>query len=545
MKTRYVTTLLAMFFVLGSHPALALVEDVDCFEHYKFQDGLLFDDINPMKYSYKPADDVFISYDLLSLMDSPVVEGKVRVQVLYDDPSEGEQILDEFIAYEDVNLMPKDRIKQEFRWRIPATAKSGRYVVKTYFIVGKSFNLAGLSFIPYGLPGVLGGVPGGMTFFEVKNTGNESRIYFSKEETYVNDEKYPFGAFLSSRESEPLTIKTKLVNEGPAKQVHLSLNVYEWDDVTDEPIRDYTVEKDISLEANGVEDVTFSLPELESATYQLKFMANYSNGKSILKLRIPVSGAKGRFIYLGMDRFPLIEDEETTVFFCLSNSADYLTTFTGRGTVELTDDAGNSILKENIESFEVIPTPMGKKLQFTPKREITDATLRIDLYDDEGNFMDEIQLKYSYSKFPNIASDLDLEIDKTEYKAEETLTYTLTYKDDKGRPLAGKILLYVLDPNDVIVYMISDKEIGGSLTGNVKLPGKEGDYRIIVRELTHEMASEALFTVEGTLVTTAPTTSAEVTTSISETEKPKADYLLLIAVVIIIILIIAVFLRRR
>lgn len=545
MKKRYVTALLAMFFVLGSHPALALVEDVDCFEHYKFQDGLLFDDINPMKYSYKPADDVFISYDLLSLMDSPIVEGKVRVQVLYDDPSEGEQILDEFIAYEDVNLMPKDRIKQEFRWRIPTTAKSGRYVVKTYFIVGKSFNLAGLSFVPYGLPGVLGGVPGGMTFFEVKNTYPGSRIYFSKEETYVNDEKYPFGAFLSSRESEPLTIKTKLVNEGPAKQVHLSLNVYEWDDVTDEPIEDYTVEKDISLEANGVEDVTFSLPELESATYQLKFMANYSDGKSILKLRIPVSGAKGRFIYLGMDRFPLIKNEETTVFFCLSNSADYLTTFTGRGTVELTDDAGNSILKENIEPFEVIPKPMGKKLQFTPKREITDATLRIDLYDDEGNFMDEIQLKYSYSKFPNIASDLDLEIDKTEYKAEETLTYTLTYRDDKGRPLSGKILLYVLDPNGVIVYMISDKEIGGSLTGNVKLPEKKGSYKIIALELTHEMRSEALFTVKETLVTTAPTTSAEVTTSIAETEEPKADYLLLIAVVIIIILVIAVFLRRR
>ncbi|MCK4491341.1 MAG: hypothetical protein KAU03_01870, partial [Candidatus Altiarchaeales archaeon] len=195
--------------------------------------------------------------------------------------------------------------------------------------------------------------------------------------------------------------------------------------------------------------------------------------------------------------------------------------------------------------FEVVSKPMGKKLQFTPDREITDATLRIDLYDDEGNFMDEVQLKYSYSKFPNIAADLDLEIDKTEYKAEETLTYTITYKDDKRRPLAGKILLYVLDPNDVIVYMISDKEIIGSLTGNVELPGKEGNYKIIARELTHDMTNEALFTVEETLVTTAPTTLAEVTTSIPETEEPKADHLLLIAVVIIIILIIAVFLRRR
>ncbi len=536
-----IMTLLAIFFVFGSQSVLASVDDVDCFKYYKFQDGLLFDDINPMKYSYKPADEVFISYDLLSLMDSPVVEGKVRVQVLYEDPSEGEQIVDEFIAYEDVNLMPKDRIKQEFRWTIPLTAKSGRYIVKTYFIVGESLNLAGLSFVPYGPPGV----PGGMTFFEVENTYPGSRIYFSKEETYVNDEKYPFGAFLSSRESEPLEIKTKLVNEGPAKQVHLSLNVYEWDDVTDEPLKDYSVEKDISLEANGVEDITFSLPGLEPATYQLKFIAEYSDGKSILKLRISISGAKGRFIYLGMDRFPLIKNEETTVFFCLSNSADYLTTFTGRGTVELTDDAGNSILKEAIDPFEVVSKPMGKKLQFTPDREITDATLRIDLYDDEGNFMDEVQLKYSYSKFPNIAADLDLEIDKTEYKAEETLTYTITYKDDKRRPLAGKILLYVLDPNDVIVYMISDKEIIGSLTGNVELPGKEGNYKIIARELTHDMTNEALFTVEETLVTTAPTTLAEVTTSIPETEEPKADHLLLIAVVIIIILIIAVFLRRR
>jgi len=156
--------------------SMASVEEADCFEYYKFQDGLVFDDLHSDKYLYPVGEDVIFSYNIINRMDSPVVEGKVRYQIFYDDSREGEQIIDESFASKDINLMPGDNTAQTITWGVPVTAKPGRYILKVYFISGKYFNLAGLSFNPYGPPGV----PGAMATFEVSNSLPGYRIYFQR-----------------------------------------------------------------------------------------------------------------------------------------------------------------------------------------------------------------------------------------------------------------------------------------------------------------------------------------------------------------------------
>ncbi|MCK4428923.1 MAG: hypothetical protein KAU95_01000, partial [Candidatus Aenigmarchaeota archaeon] len=311
--------------MLVALPQFALaVEPVDCFQYYKFQEGLIFDDLHAEKISYSPGEEVIVAYNLLSRMEAPVVEGKVRVQIFYNAPEQGEQIIDEFFAFKDLSLKLNDKIPHEFRWAIPNGAKKGEYIIKTYFIVGDFFNLAGVSFVPYGPPGM----PGEQTTFNVKNPSTASRIYLSKENTFINDVKYRFGAFSPGYDkTEPITIKTQLVSEGESKQVDVELEIYKWDDLTGKPMSEHSVKETLSPELNGVEDIIYELPALDTGAYLVKFIAKSGEEKSILKLRFSVPGAKGRFIYLGLDKFPLIKDQKTTIFFCLSNSADYTTSF--------------------------------------------------------------------------------------------------------------------------------------------------------------------------------------------------------------------------
>ena len=507
------------------------LEDVDCFKYYEFQTGLIFDDLMTEKVSYSPGDDVDVSYNLFSQMESPIVEGSVRVQIFYNDPVRGEQMIDEFFTGRDINLRHKDVVGKKFTWTVPKGAKAGEYTIKTYFVVGGFFNLAGLSMLPYGPPGV----PGDMTSFTV-GSSTTSRIYFSKGDTYVNNKKYEFGAPVGVLESKPLTIKTKLINEGPAKQVNIKLRIYGWDDLTEEPLDQHTVEKTISLEANGAGDITYELPTLASATYEIKFIAESSEEKSILKLRIPISGANGRFIYAGIDKFPLTKDQETTLFICYSNSADYSSVFNGKGTLEILDEEGNSVFKENYGPFEVLATPpQGKKVSFKPTKNLNYIVLKADMYDDKGNLHDQVSLVYDYSRFANVPANIGVELSGDRINSGESISYTVSYNDDLGMPLKGKFLVYLIDPDGKIIHTVSDKDISGSFKGDIGVSGKSGQYKLTVRELTHDLKAEGSFTVGGEVIatTTLPKTA---TTTPPDEEQEGTNYWLVGLILIIVII---------
>jgi hypothetical protein len=444
-------------------------------------------------------------------MGSPVVQGKVRFQIFYEDSTEGEQMIDESFAQQNINLMPGDIMAQEFHWLVPITAKPGKYTLKAYFISGESFNLAGLSFDPYGPPGV----PGALTSFEVANPMPGYRIYFSKDVTFVNKVKYPFTSFLSGR-SEPIEITTSLVNEGPDNNVHLTMDIYDWDDVSEKPLSGFSVEKDVQIAADTSIDLSYSLPKLDPGTYSIRFVATGDNGKSVMKLRVPISGAKGRLGYMGMDRFPLIKGEPALLFFCLSNSADYRTSFNGTGTIELIDSEGATITKENYD-MKVTPAPLGRKLQFTPGKDVTNATLKITLYDTAGKLMDEEVLAYDYSSFQKVSAKLELSMDKKQYSLGEKIPYSITYSDQNDRPLLGRILLYVIDSKGKVVNLIESKEVSGSFHGLLEMPSEVGEYGFIIKEISRDLKAETSFAVLNSVQETNESTTTTVPEETQET----------------------------
>ncbi|MFH1294733.1 MAG: hypothetical protein ABIH90_02210, partial [Candidatus Aenigmatarchaeota archaeon] len=212
-------------------PHAIAFEENDCFEHYEFSVGLTWEDFYPDKVSYSPGDEVIISYKTKSVMKAPIVDGRERVQIFYNHPERGEEMVDEFFVDGDLNLMENDVVRREFTWLIPQGSPDGKYTAKIYFIVGDMFNLAGLSIVPYGPPGV----PGEILSFNVENK-EESFVYFDKAQTTLNSEPHLFSNFVPSLDVSEAFMHTTIGNVGNQKTVKVTAEIYRWDDLSGIPI---------------------------------------------------------------------------------------------------------------------------------------------------------------------------------------------------------------------------------------------------------------------------------------------------------------------
>jgi hypothetical protein len=528
------------------------LENAECSKYYEFQTGLLFKELMTDKATYYPGEEATISYILLSQMKAPIVEGTVRVQVFYVDKSDGDQIIDEYFAAKDINMMQGDAVRQRSFWKVPKTAKAGTYLVKTYFIVGDYFNLAGISVLPYGPPGI----PGDVTSFNVSNTEEYSRVYLSKKDTTVNDAPYEFARPAEIHESGDFSIKTRIVNEGPAKRVTFKANVYEWADLVEKPLKEYVMEKEIDLPANGSHEVSYNISGLDPSAYEIRLSAESEDVKSLMKLRLPVTGVKGRFIYTGIDKFPLSKDQEVKIFACYSGSTDYGTNFNGTIKVQILDAQGNILYDEISNPMEIRSTPpQGKDTLFKSPKDLNQLTLKAEMYDDKNNLQDSVTMTYDNSRFPGVRGILNLTIAKKTFSPDEDMTYTITYTDSKGIPLRGKMVTYLTDLKGKILDTTSSVDVNGQYSGKFNYPGGIGVYKITARETLHDLMAETILTVSDTPETTiAPATlkeSEETKTTMEitpyEEEAPKKDNNQMIAAGILFIAAIAIllFIERR
>ena len=522
------------------------MEDTDCFKYYEFQKGLLFKDLITDKTSYSPDEEMTISCKLTSEMKAPIVQGSIRVQVFYNDPKEGEQIIDEFFAAKDLNMMTGDTLNQRYAWRIPKNAKDGKYTIKTYFVVGDYFNLAGISVLPYGPPGV----PGELTTFSVNGTATPSRIYWSKEATRVNGKPYEFAAPSEVHANGSLTIKTRLVNEGPAKKANVTINIYEWADLVEKPLSLHSMEKTINLETDGSQEVEYSVSGLNPTAYEVRLSAESPDEKSIMKLRLPVAGVKGRFIYLGLDRFPLAKDMPATIFACYSQSADLSTSFNGSIRIEVLDEGGNQLFNEDTGAIEIISTPpQGKKTTFKAGSNLRKVTLRGSMYDENNTLQDVVSMVYDYSKFSGVQGTLAVSTEKKSYAPGEDMSYTVSFIDNMGSPLEGKFLTYLTDEKDKVISIAPEEQMNGNNVNKFIAPNKEGNYKISVRELIKDVKADLLLEVKALMPPEPTTTVYDVTTTRAEPqpqpEKPAAPDYLAIAAFAALIIIAIVLIRRQ
>ncbi len=505
--------LLVLLFFLAflGQSTCATMENADCFKYYEYQTGAIFKDLSTDKTQYSPGGEVTVSYNLLAQMKAPIAQGTIRASLFYADPSDGDQLIEEYVMEKDVNLMKADSYKDRFKLKLPSGAKPGTYRIKTYFVVGQSFNLAGLSIMPYGAPAEL-------TSFSVLQGPQTSSIHYSKADTYVNGEKYDFEAPTKIFLNDTIEVKTSLVNEGKSKTATVTIKTYDWDDLSGKELTGYAMEKTVTLPENGAADISYKLTSLTPGVYQIRLSAESGDEKSIMKIRVPVSGPEGRLIYLGVDRFPIKKGEQTTVFVCYSTSTDYSTVFNGSVGVELVDGQGNKLASEDSGLMAISPTPpQGKTFTFTPAEDVNIVTVKGSLYDANNNLQDHEEITYDYSKYNNVKAQLTVKPEKQEVKAGGEVAYTVSYSDDKDTPLTGKLLVYITDKDDKIVQTVKDVVLSGQYTGKYVAGDKEGTYTITARELTHDKLATASFTVQKTIQETT-TTAAEPPTTQETTQ---------------------------
>lgn len=507
--------------------SFAAVEDVSCNESYQF-DGLKYAEFYPDRAGYSQNDTVKLTYTLKNEFGSPLVAGDVKLLVLYRGPNdvdriEDDDIIDDLIAQKDVSIAEGDKYTGTFEWKIPEKAKPGVYSVNAYFPVKKKFNIAGLTFYT--------AVPAKTTTFEVIGDAYE-QILFDKNATKFNGNRYMFRAPIPMVDpNSQITIKAKLLN--PGKNVLVTYELFKWDDM-ETKLDSYSKTETVS----DTKDLDYTISNLPVGVYSARMTASSGDMKSILKVRFYLKGALGRFIWVGLGDFPLMNGDETKVGFCLSNSAvdpgDASVRFNVTGTITVLDESGNKMLEERYTA-PLTAAISGKRINFSAGKQLTKATVKADMYDDLGNLMDSVEILYDYTKFLNIEKKFSLSAPDT---AKDTLKYSVSYTDKYQDALNGEAVVYLISPDGIVASLNEDK-FSGKLDSEFSISGlPDGAYKLKAVEPNERLSEEKTVTInsEEPKVTTtqaeAPVTSAAAEPAV---EKKTDNTLMIVGVVIVVL----------
>jgi hypothetical protein len=496
MKVKHLTiivlAILSVLFVylLASSKRVSF-EEVNCFDYYLFGESFILDAI-PEKQSYGAGENVTFYYKIFNPMEIPLTHASLRVQIAYKgnawDRPEGDDIIDEFFAVKNLNLKPKDVYEGEFEWQVPAGIKSGIYVANLYLIAEDKFNLAGISF--------LSNVVGYSVEFSVR--GENSMVRLNRSKIEINGNPYLFRAAKQTFSSEDqINIKAEIVNEGPPKNVEINYQVYKYDDLKEsDEIKEFGRKEKLYLPSDSKSSIVFSLNNLEPEAYLVKVSATSEQQKSIVKLRVPVVGDKGRFIYLALVDFP-VKAGKSKVFFCLTNGASppgEEKGFNGRVNLEITDKNGNVIAKAS-KDVEIRGKVDGYLFTFDSPRDYRYVNLKATITDSSNKVHDSLSISYDYTKFFNISRNLDLALPSSVAKGNE-IKYRISFTDEFGDALSGKVLSYVSDSSGKVVLTIPEKNIQGSLEDKIPSTNLEkGKYKLTVTETTYQKSVSKEFSI--------------------------------------------------
>jgi hypothetical protein len=435
---------------------------VNCFDYYSFP-SISFS-FQPDKLTYKAGETVKFSGTLKNENNYPIVDGTVFAQVFRKNPqsqTEGNYLVDEFFAIENLNLGALSEKKFSFQWQIPEGIISGEYFVTLHFQVGKKFNLSGLSFLE--------GVYGGISYFNVEE-GKVSEVFFEKSKVSINGEKISFRSFIPKiEEGKPVKIDFSLKNQSQENQeIEITKRLFSWDNLLRENL--LKEEKDeIIISKQSAKTLTQTFEKLKSGVYVFEVTAKGKGSKSILKVRFEIEGENppARLNFLGLNKFPLKPGDNSFVFACFHSISDSKN-FEGKVIFRLKDKAGNVILQKDYEG-QISPQIMAIKQDFLPDKNYNDLILEGAIYDKKGNVVDEISLSYNCAKF-NLANEILFE--------KKGNRFSLLPLNICGNNIPAEMSIEVIDDRGKVVFF-EPSFTGNQFEKEIKLL-PEREYKIKV-----------------------------------------------------------------
>ena len=319
----------------------------------------------------------------------PVVQGTLYVKIMKniggEKNSNGPDVIDQFIAMDNLTLPANGSVPLSFTWSIPAHAVSGDYRVVTYFTSDKKFNLQGLSFTD----DVVG------NSFDFKVTGEQkSLMMFDKSSVIINDDPYYFAAYppriLKGKSAD---ISLDILNDTDTDQdAQIKWKLYKWDSMhPDNLVREFTT--NTKAQANSKTNLQVSIAEESEPVYLLVGELTYKDTKSIVNIRYVRDGVdKVRLNYPAVTSYPLIKGQQTTIFTCLHNSGQSVQVPNNKVILEVKDIKGKVIESYTYEGI-ITGDMMAVKKDFTPKTNLDKFSVHASIYTN-GELVDESIMEY-------------------------------------------------------------------------------------------------------------------------------------------------------
>ncbi|MCX6717443.1 MAG: hypothetical protein NTU76_02095, partial [Candidatus Taylorbacteria bacterium] len=363
---------------------------VDCFDYYKF--GSIQTDLSSSISNVSAGNSMEFSGSVMNNNNYPIVDGTLYVKIFRERNTEkdinGPDVVDQFVAMDDLAIPANSSISVSFSWKIPDFAKEGDYRLVSFFIVDKKFNLLGLSFTD--------DVVGNPFNFNV--TGKKTNVSFDKAEVTINNLPYYFAAFPPLVPSKDIANVSAKINNTTSKDETIDIiwKLYSWDSINpDNFIRAST--SSIKVKANSSSSVKISIPENTSSVYFLIGELSYKDSKSIIGVRfVRPEVDKLRLNFPSITKFPIEKGTELSMFSCVHNSGSSDIVTNGKLILKLLDNAGK-IINEYTYEGGITGEMMAVKKDFRSPKILNQFSLYAELWQGD-KIVDQSKIDYDCNK---------------------------------------------------------------------------------------------------------------------------------------------------
>ena len=357
---------------------------VQCSEFQKFfsvQTNILAD-----KEEYAPGEEMSFTGELQNENKYPLLDGSLLVRVSKRNPEsvvEGNFIIDEFVAVDEITLDAESRSKIDFKWKIPQGITNGVYQIDYFFNVAGRYYLTGDPF-----SSVVG--PGSQVL--KINSDNQAYVSFDKSQTKVNDDNF----FMT--ELTPVVAKGEkaVIIQGikntfeEDKRVEITYELFRQNSLNEENKLN-TKEETIIIPANGSKELIYELAAVEEKAYLLKITAVSGTQKSIVNIPLNSDEDNLKLEFSALTQFPLQQNNSVVLFACFLNSAPRNPQ--GKVILSLEDQSGNLIGKKEYVGV-ISPQLMAEKLEITADKEYSWLKMKAEIMNEKGEVVDVYEKIY-------------------------------------------------------------------------------------------------------------------------------------------------------
>lgn len=246
----------------------------------------------------------------------PIADGAVVIKIFRkqeiagseNSMKNGDFVVGEFVALEDVNLAAGEVKEFPLEWKVPGYLASGSYRLATYVLVDKKFNLSGLPFTD--------DIIGSSWNLKIVNSEISGTVEFNKNAAKFDGEPYAFIGFPQTyAANKEIPLDVPLVNTTNAtQQVTVFFDVYAWDAIS-EKSRLSSHQEAVTVPANGRNDLRYLVAGNDAAVNYAVIRAQWYDTQSILGFRFAREAKKqARINFLGLSDLPFEKGKVLSVF---------------------------------------------------------------------------------------------------------------------------------------------------------------------------------------------------------------------------------------